>query len=255
MEDARAAAPLAADARLSPEHRARHRRAFRVEIASQVVVVLAIIGFTALAVVAHTTPYFRFDLPIARAIQSIEWPPLVAFLSAVSWIGFPPQSTVLFGMLVVGLLVFGQRGAAAGVVFAGAGSAALWFLIPPLVERPRPSPDLIHVAAPLGSGSFPSGHVLNFTVIFGFLIFLTYSQLRPSWWRMLLLVLLAIPILTIGIARIQAGQHWPSDVLGGYILGLIWLTIVIGLYRRANQYWAHGRLFWRRPGKEALRGA
>jgi len=247
----RANAPLAADAALSPEHRARHRRAFRVEIASQVAVVLATIGFAGLAVVAHTTPYFRFDLPIALAIQSIEWPPLVTFLSAVSWLGFPPQCTVLFGVLVLGLVLIGQRGAAAGLLFAGAGSAALWFLIPPLVERPRPSPDLVHVAAPLGSGSFPSGHVLNFTVIFGFLIFLTYSQLRPSWWRTLLVVLLAMPILTIGIARVQAGQHWPSDVLGGYILGLIWLAIVIGLYRRASQYWAHGRVFWRPPSKDA----
>jgi undecaprenyl-diphosphatase len=53
----------------------------------------------------------------------------------------------------------------------------------------------------------------------------------------LLVALLSIPILTIGFARIYDGAHWPSDVLGGYLIGLIWLGLSIQVYR-----WAKARL-------------
>jgi len=251
VQAAQVDARAASDITVTPSHRARHQRAFRVEIVVLIALALGVFGFAWLANVAHTTPYFDYDLPIALAIQSIQWPPLVAFLDACSWIGFPPQSNLIFGSIILGLALIGRRGAAAGLLFAAAGSASLWYLIAPLVERPRPSPDLVHVVAPLGNTSFPSGHVVNLTAIFGFLIFLVVTQLRPSWGRTLLLILLAMPIAGIGISRVYAGQHWPSDVLGGYLLGLIWLGITVVLYRRAAQYQTHGRLFWRRPDESA----
>lgn len=49
------------------------------------------------------------------------------------------------------------------------------------------------------------------------------------------MTLLVLPILTIGLARVHAGAHWPSDVLGGYLLGLLWLALTIHLYRWARQ--------------------
>jgi undecaprenyl-diphosphatase len=60
-------------------------------------------------------------------------------------------------------------------------------------------------------------------------------QVSAVWLRRALIVLLAVPILTIGFARIEAGAHWPSDVLGGYMLGAIWLALTIQLYRWGRQ--------------------
>jgi undecaprenyl-diphosphatase len=90
---------------------------------------------------------------------------------------------------------------------------------------------LVHVAHHLPGSSFPAGHVLNFTVFAGFLCYLTCVQLAPSWLRTALIAFLVAMIALMGIARIYAGEHWPSDVLGGYLLGILWLATTVEFYR------------------------
>jgi len=215
-------------------HRARHRRAWYF----QVLVVAAAVAFGVLAVVAYSVPYFAFDLALTRAIQSIQAPWFGLLLDKVSWIGFPPQSNAIFGLVILALFLVGLRLEALATAFAAVGSAALWFALAPVVQRPRPSPDLVQVSQGIAYGSFPSGHALNLTAIFGFLVYLAYVHIRPGWLRRLAMTLLALPILTIGLARVYAGAHWPSDVLGGYLLGLLWLALTIHLYRWVRQRFA-----------------
>jgi membrane-associated phospholipid phosphatase len=212
-------------------HRARHLLAWRFQIA----VALAGLGFGVLALLARTVWYFPVDLELTRAIQGMRAPWLDGLLGAVTWVGFPPQSNLIFGLVILGLFLLGQRLEALMTAFAAAGSAGLWYLIAPLVGRPRPSPELVDVAMQIPHGSFPSGHVLNLTAIFGFLIYLTILLVPWTLARRALVTLLVLPILTIGFARVEAGAHWPSDVLGGYMLGGIWLALTIHLYRWLKQ--------------------
>jgi membrane-associated phospholipid phosphatase len=210
--------------------RARHLRAWWFRIA----VLVVAIGFGALALLARTVWYFPIDLELTRTIQGARTPWLDGLLDGVSWVGFPPQSNIVFGAVILGLFLLGHRLEALMTAFAAGGSAGLWYLITPLVGRPRPSPELVDVAMQIPAGSFPSGHALNLTAIFGFLIYLTVLHVRPDLPRRLLEVLLALPILTIGFARVEDGAHWPSDVLGGYMLGGLWLVLTIQLYRWAR---------------------
>src|SRR3954454_12988995 len=90
-------------------------------------------AFVALAVAAHRTPYFAVDLAIAQRMQSVESPWIDRIVEAVGWPGFPPQSNVIFGSLFLLLVVFRRFVAAAGLVLAAGGSAALWYAIAPVV--------------------------------------------------------------------------------------------------------------------------
>ena len=211
-------------------HRASRARSWRFEVGLIVAIVLAAL----LTWVARTVAYFPIDVELTRDLQAIEHPWLAAFLRGVAWIGFPPQSNYIFGTVVIALFVVGLRLESAMTFFAAAGSAGLWFLLAPLVDRPRPSPEMVRVAMELPTGGFPSGHVLNLTAIFGFLIYLTIVLLSNVRWRSLLVALLAIPILTVGVARVYDGAHWPSDVLGGYLIGGVWLGLTIEIYRWAK---------------------
>ncbi len=211
----------------APAHRARHLRSWQFQIG----VLVATLMFAGLALLARTVLYFEIDLMLTRAIQELRWPWLDTLFAAVTWVGFPPQSNVIFGTVIVGMFLLGLRFEAVMTFFAAAGSAGLWLLIAPFVGRPRPSPELVYVAEQIPAGSFPSGHALNLTAIFGFLLYLVFVHAPPGWWRPLVLVLLSVPILTVGVARVQVGAHWPSDVLGGYLLGGIWLALTIALYR------------------------
>jgi membrane-associated phospholipid phosphatase len=207
-------------------HRRRQERALAFELG----LVLTIIVTGALTLVAVVTPYFTVDLTLERAIQSPNAPWLETLAGTVSWFGFPPQSNVVFGLIVLALAVTRRWWDAAGTVLAAAGSAGLWFLVAPLVHRPRPTADLVRVAVDIPYGSFPSGHVLNFTATFGFLAFLAWRAHHRG-----LSLLCLVPPLAIAISRVYLGEHWPSDVLGGFLFGALWLALTIRVYRCARQ--------------------
>jgi membrane-associated phospholipid phosphatase len=211
-------------------HVARHLRAWRFKLG----LALATLVVGMLALLARSAPYFSIDLQVARAVQSIEAPWLDLLLAAVTWVGMPPQTVPIFGTIVLVLFLVGLRLEALLTLFAAVSGAGLWYLTAELVARPRPSPELVRAAADLPFGSFPSGHALNLTAIFGFLCYLCFVYARPGWTRRLLLVVTALPVLTIGFARVRDGAHWPSDVLGGHLLGGILLAITIDLYHRAR---------------------
>ncbi len=195
-------------------------------------------AFAILTMLAKTTPFFPLDLQITRGIQSITNPAFGQFLDALSWPGFPPQSFVIPVVIVAFIWALGLHWEAVAGLVAAVSSAALGGVIKTLIQRPRPTANLVHVFRILNSYSFPSGHVLFYVVFFGFLFFLAFALLKPSPVRTILLAFFGLMIALIGISRIYMGQHWASDVLGAYLLGSLALVANIAFYR-----WGKSRFF------------
>ena len=86
-----------------------------------------------------------------------------------------------------------------------------------LVDRPRP--ELSFLTDPPTSPAFPSGHAFHAILLFGLLMFVLGGLIRPLWLRTALQGLLGLAILAVGASRVYLGVHWPSDVVGGYLLG------------------------------------
>ncbi|MGB3547235.1 MAG: phosphatase PAP2 family protein, partial [Saprospiraceae bacterium] len=92
----------------------------------------------------------------------------------------------------------------------------------------RDRPDLIAdgIAAP-GLHSFPSGHVVVVTTMYGLIFYLWFRTSR-NWLEKLIAI--AFGALWIGLitsSRITLGAHWPSDVIASLIIGTLWLTTVV----------------------------
>ena len=208
-----------------------------------VVGLIAVIGaFTTLTILVKTTPSFPIDLQITRALQSIDSPIFAAFMSLISWPGFPPQSFIIPVLVAADYYLFGFHWEAVAALFATLFTPIINVLVKDYIRRPRPTVDLVHVLRVLDSYSFPSGHVMFYVGFFGFIWFLVYTLLKRSWRRTALLIFLGGLIALVGMSRIYLGQHWASDVLGAYLLGALTLLVNIWFYR-----WGKKRFFNRQP--------
>jgi undecaprenyl-diphosphatase len=113
---------------------------------------------------------------------------------------------------------------------------AMWVLntlIKEILQRERPS--LQHLVE-AGGYSFPSGHAMISMGFFG-MIFAIWAIERKIRGRSLFLpcVLGALLILLIGLSRVYLGVHFPTDIVGGYIAGIIWLVFTVPvIYWRAR---------------------
>ena len=95
------------------------------------------------------------------------------------------------------------------------------------IQRERPS--LEHMVT-IKSLSYPSGHAMSAMAFYGFLIYLVFKIKMHRLLRVFLVTLFTFLILAIGFSRIYLGVHYPSDVAGGFIAGLIWVAFCMILF-------------------------
>lgn len=104
----------------------------------------------------------------------------------------------------------------------------------------RARPDIEHLVQ-VYTLSYPSGHAMSAMGFYGFLIFLVLRYRMNFLLKTIFVIILGFLILSIGISRIYLGVHFPSDVVAGFIGGLIWVTFcivvfdVIELWRKRKQ--------------------
>jgi len=197
----------------------------------------------ALAALAATNERLPGDVAVLRWAQDLPLPGMAVsrFVRALTG----TEVVLATGAIVVAFLwVFRRRREA---ILLACGLALLPLLqhgLKELVDRPRPTAEVADLRAGFSSPSFPAGHVMSPTVLYGFLACL--SLCRVVAWRF------AVPLLTACLAvlalsgpvNVYVGVHWPSDVVGGYLWGLalllplVWLA---GLTKTAISAKAAGR--------------
>ena len=79
--------------------------------------------------------------------------------------------------------------------------------------------------------SFPSGHSMVSLSFYGFIAYLLYKNAKNKYVKTIIIISLALLVLLIGFSRIYLGVHYLSDVIGGFLLALIYLTIYIRIIK------------------------
>jgi undecaprenyl-diphosphatase len=113
-----------------------------------------------------------------------------------------------------------------GVLTVGRAAGGLVKL---LVDRARPGAGEVDLAYVFGGPSFPSGHVLGTTLLLGWLAYATPQVVRAPALRVAIQAACVTGMVLMGISRIELGAHWPTDVLGGYVLAGLMLVPMISL--------------------------
>lgn len=192
-------------------------------------VLLALFGGLAFLVAVH--PLLSVDVTITHEFQENRLPWLNWLMVAVSYLGNAFWLfTCLITLTALTFWLLRLRLEAVMLALICLSSSLLNVLIKLLVARPRPAQPLVEVLQKATGNSFPSGHVMSYVAYWGTLFtFCLILFHGPRWWRICLLVISALFVLLVGPSRIYLGDHWASDVLGGYVLGglLIWVWLWI----------------------------
>ena len=151
-----------------------------------------------------------------------------ATLSSISiflaYVGGAPVSGALV-LLLCAMAYVKKRGDLslfAGIAFVGA--VAIGWLFKEIIARPRPL--VWEQVAPYFGYSFPSNHSMYAMVLAGILIVFSWK----SDWQKFTLIFGVVWCLLMGLSRVYLGAHFPTDVIGGLSLGLIWLCLVTWLF-------------------------
>ncbi len=172
------------------------------------------------AVAVHPGP-LPGEIPYVRWLQRLGEPvPSVA--------DFVRSTTGTEGSLVVGVLPgiwlvrrYGRAGLGAALI----GLFALLVVQPvykEVVDRPRPDATQVEVRAAHTSKSFPSGHSLSTTVVWGTAVALAWQRRHRG-----IAVAAVVPIVLTSFASGVQGVHWPSDAIAGTLVGLLTAAVII----------------------------
>ncbi len=155
---------------------------------------------------------------------------LTDIATVITDLGSTLSMTILAVLTITGFLLRRNPPVAALVAGTSLGAGVLVWVIKRLVGRQRPPEASRLVFEP--SLSYPSGHTLGSTVVVGIVAIVVIPRLRRHWARVCATVFaVAFPI-AVGLSRIYLGVHWTTDVLAGWIIGLLWLVLCVTAFTR-----------------------
>lgn len=186
------------------------------------------LSFAALALIARfaDTLLLHVDRPIHYEVLESREGWLNQAMAMISLLG----TRYVIGLFLVGLagwvLITGRcRKALFVLVAAFVANFALEAILKQTIARPRP--DTLRLV-PGNGPSFPSGHVVATVGFYGVLAVVAWKSTWQRWARAGAYLAASAVILAVGYSRIYLGVHWFSDVMGGFLVGTIF---VLGVTR------------------------
>jgi membrane-associated phospholipid phosphatase len=198
--------------------------------------VIAIVAAMAVGVITGIVvmhPYISLDATVERDIQALNLGPLTLTFPFFTWLGGPGGVPMQIVVIVL-VLLFNRR---AWILAVAALAGGLWYeVIVHLVNRPRPTVgQILRVTEHPGSTSFPSGHLIFITISAAVLMLCIGHRYLPRWAKPIGWAVVAGIVLAVGLDRIYAGVHWPSDVLAGALIAIAWLALVVSVRRISDR--------------------
>ncbi|HMK36427.1 MAG TPA: phosphatase PAP2 family protein [Desulfomonilaceae bacterium] len=186
--------------------------------------VLLVVAVFLIILLKHL-PYLPGDVSLTRLVQSVlpeskRWAQVLSSTAETPWIFIIVAVTFFLSWMIAGW----RAGLLSLVSIIGLWLMGKW--LGPFVAQPRPSPGLVQVTGSLSGSAFPSIFAINYISTLGFLAVLAAVK-SSGKLRWAVLIICSSLLLAGWIARVELAAHWPSDVGVSYLIGLLWVTLLI----------------------------
>lgn len=187
-------------------------------------ILLLIFIFNLILIRNNLTSQFDTNIALYFANNVNEY--LTSFFKFISFI-CSPKMMIIINILLFIIFIVKKKLANLIIIVSSLVSVIFNNLVKIIVRRPRP--DVLNLVNE-GTYSFPSGHSMISILFFGSIIYLLNKN--NNKYRKPLTCIFILFILLVGLSRLYLGVHFLTDVLSGYILGLLLLFIIIDMYER-----------------------
>ena len=188
----------------------------------------ALIFFIFLAYIATSGEEHMIDRKVIDFFSAYATPPVVALMEKITFFGSVRFLFPAYIVLVSWCLFRKQFNTAINIAVVAFTAYALTNFLKAWFGRKRPDLPLIES---LKTGSFPSGHTISSFVFCMVLVYLVGRSALPNLLKWILYVALISFSMLIGISRIMLNMHYPTDVIGGYCLGMVWVLLSFWVFR------------------------
>ena len=173
-----------------------------------------------------------FDQNISQAISVLASPFATRLMEVVTFFG---SSYFLFPAYVVLIIYYWYRKnikLALDITMIGLSSTGILFLFKNIFQRQRPLDPLIRDVTGF---SFPSGHSFSSFTFFGLIIYILWKTGIKKMWKILVTIVLFLFAATIAFSRVYLRVHYPSDVVAGFCLSIIWLMLSLWILHKSDK--------------------
>lgn len=200
-------------------------RILTVLVISFLILLLTFLGIT--DQVVNSEALTKIDARFAQFLFTIRTNFLTNFFYIVTQFGNLGTTTLIAASILLYFLLKQKRYFILGFVITLLGTEATIYFLKIIINRARPGADIAYYLET--SKSFPSAHAGIALALYGFLAYYLIVQIKKRPLKRLLVFFSILLIILIGFSRLYLGVHFLSDVIGGYILGSLWLLASIGI--------------------------
>ncbi len=187
------------------------------------------------AYIAHEAVFERedvFDTRVHAYLLAHTTPELIEVAKIFTFIGssffLSPAYIILVGILII----LKRKRYALDISIVALSSFLMMQLLKQVFRRKRPDLPIIKA---IHTYSFPSGHALSSFIFCSILTYLVWQGKGHFVFKWVLTVLLFLLAVAIGISRIVLNVHFATDVIAGFCLGVMWVTLSFWIIRKINQ--------------------
>lgn len=190
-------------------------------------------AFILLAILVMGTHSMAFEHFWADPLRADRGPALDSLMAGLTWLG---DGWLLAALCMALLLFLKDRWERRALALVYVAQLVGNNVLKEIIRRARPGDEFDPLVHP-HFFSFPSGHTMAATAVWGFLAWLMARGGHPRWG----LALLLIPPV-VGLTRVYLGAHYPTDVLGGFFAGIVVIALV--QLTRPTEGSLHGDRHW-----------
>ena len=169
-----------------------------------------------------------FDTAIIHSISSLDSPGATSIMILFTFFGSHIFLFPAYIVLIIGLWIKKNKKLAVYVAAIGLTSTAILFSLKTIFQRHRPLDPLIRNVTGF---SFPSGHSFSSFTFYGLIAYILWQTNISKTLKITASILLFLFAATIAFSRVYLQVHFPSDVVAGFCLSVVWLIVSFWILR------------------------